>query len=83
MRETGASLLALHLGPPDAALADTVQAAGLPLRLLNLGHDVEDPAGHLARLAEAAEGSALLIRPDSHLSATLVPAPAPTSYNFV
>jgi len=78
LRETGASLLALHLGPPDAALADTVQAAGLPLRLLNLGHDVEDPAGHLARLAEAAEGSALLIRPDSHLSATLVPAPAPT-----
>jgi 3-(3-hydroxy-phenyl)propionate hydroxylase len=64
-------LLALVFGGPGAALQQALDAAGLPARVLVVGHDVHDPDGLLARETGTAPGGVALLRPDGHLSASL------------
>ncbi|MCZ2441529.1 MAG: FAD-dependent monooxygenase [Burkholderiales bacterium] len=65
LRAAGSEPVAFVFGPVPAALARAVEAAGLPLRL-------QPTQSTLLRHATGAtEGGVALIRPDSHLAATL------------
>lgn len=85
LRESGESLLVLCTNPGvPAALADTL--ADLPARVLPLALQgtaagevsIHDANGHLARLAGLAPGGCCIVRPDSHLAATLAGSDAAT-----
>ncbi|HSW03579.1 FAD-dependent monooxygenase [Aquabacterium sp.] len=71
LREAGASALAFVFSPGRPTLAAALQAAGLPVRVLTQGEDFDDPQGLLAAQTGCPPGGVALIRPDSHLAATL------------
>lgn len=75
MQAAGNDLVAFCFGRGEA-LAEAAQAAALPLRVLQAGHDFDDPAGHLARLTAVPAGGVALVRPDLHLAAALPSADA-------
>lgn len=64
-------LVALAFGGQAAVLQQAVDAAKLPVRVLEVGHDVNDPDGLLARETGTPPGGVALLRPDGHLSASL------------
>jgi 3-(3-hydroxy-phenyl)propionate hydroxylase len=81
LRESGAALTALLFEPATGwqaeagrlsrALAAAAASAGLPLRVICVGVEVEDPQGRLAAETGAGPGDLALLRPDSHLAALL------------
>jgi 3-(3-hydroxy-phenyl)propionate hydroxylase len=74
LRDTGCELAAFVFPaagqPPDPASLESA-LAGLPVRLLRVGRDVEDAAGLLAAQTAAGPGDVALVRPDGHLAAGL------------
>jgi 3-(3-hydroxy-phenyl)propionate hydroxylase len=74
LREGGAAPLALLFGAPPgaaAALASAADVAALPLRVLEIGRDVEDREGLLAAQTGVVAPGVALLRPDSHLAACI------------
>lgn len=71
LREAGADLVAFAFGPGADALAAALERERLPVRVLQVGRDVEDAQGLLAAQAGAGSGQVALVRPDSHLAARL------------
>jgi 3-(3-hydroxy-phenyl)propionate hydroxylase len=71
LREAGSDLVAFCFG--DASALD---AGSLPLRVLQVGRDVHDTQGLLARQTGTPPGGVALIRPDGHLAASLPTADA-------
>jgi len=67
----GTSPLAFVFGPGKAALISASQAERLPVQVLALGEDFDDPQGLLATCTACPPGGVALVRPDSHLAATL------------
>ncbi|HSV35798.1 MAG TPA: FAD-dependent monooxygenase [Ramlibacter sp.] len=74
LREAGDEPVAFVFGQPQAALAQALQEAGLPVQLRAEGKDFIDPQGLLASLTGTPPGGIALIRPDSHLAASLAVA---------
>jgi 3-(3-hydroxy-phenyl)propionate hydroxylase len=70
-REAGAELLALVSGGDAQPLAAALEAARLPVRVLDVGRDVQDPQGLLVAQTGTPHGGVALLRPDSHLAAVL------------
>ncbi|HSW18940.1 MAG TPA: FAD-dependent monooxygenase [Ramlibacter sp.] len=71
LREAGDAPVAFVFGPGKAALQDALASAGLPLQLHAEGEDFSDPQGLLATQTGTPAGGIALIRPDSHLAASL------------
>ncbi|HSV79369.1 MAG TPA: FAD-dependent oxidoreductase [Ramlibacter sp.] len=73
LREADDHLLALVIGAPrdDAALVQALRGGALPVRLLLEGRDFVDSEGLLAAQTGTARGGVALVRPDSHLAASL------------
>jgi 3-(3-hydroxy-phenyl)propionate hydroxylase len=71
LRDTGERLLALRFGGDAAALQAAAEAAGLPLHVLEVGRDLQDTQGLLAAQTGTPPGGVALLRPDSHLAASL------------
>lgn len=67
LREHGDALVAFVFGAP----APRIDAAALPLVLLEVGDRLVDPHGHLAAATGTPAGGIALLRPDSHLAASL------------
>jgi len=58
-------------GPGKAALVQALREAGLAVQVLAVGDDVDDVHGLLAAQTATPAGGIALVRPDSHLSASL------------
>jgi len=63
--------VAFAFGVPRAPLQAALAAAGLPVRVVELDDEMVDTHGLLARETGASPTGIALIRPDSHLSASL------------
>jgi 3-(3-hydroxy-phenyl)propionate hydroxylase len=70
--------VAFAFGLPCQPLQEALAAAGLPVRVVEVGADLVDTTGLLARETGTAPGGIALIRPDSHLSASLPTADVAT-----
>ncbi len=63
--------VAFAFGVPSAPLQAALDAANLPVRVVEVGRELVDTAGLLARETDTPHGGIALVRPDSHLSASL------------
>jgi 3-(3-hydroxy-phenyl)propionate hydroxylase len=74
LREAGDEPVAFVFGSGKATLVAALAAAGLPVQVRAEGEDFSDPHGLLAAQTGTPPGGVALIRPDSHLAASLAVA---------
>jgi len=71
---SGSALTAFVMGEGALAIAAAVERDRLPVRVLQVGRDVEDPSALLPRVSDVPAYGIVLMRPDSHIAATLASA---------
>lgn len=64
----GLDRFTLLVGPQGRAWVEAAGRVGLPIRCVQLGSEVGDPAGWWTAVAEMEASGALLVRPDQHVA---------------
>nr|WP_315425866.1 FAD-dependent monooxygenase [uncultured Albidiferax sp.] len=71
LQQVGDELVAFVFGPGKAELIRVLASSDLPVQVRSEGEDFRDPLGLLATQTDTPPGGIALIRPDSHLAASL------------